>query len=312
MSSVNTKNETYPLSTGSHAYILPNKDSLGQHILGYYVSERNSGQPILYFHGNPSCRIEADDFHKAGDKLNICIIGVDRPGIGLSTVRPGCTLLDWPRDIQKLALHLGFSEFRVFGGSGGGPYALACAREIPEAVLKGTGVLAGLGPPECNSMGIGWAKWLAFNFNRWTPSWMLSLFLDRFLGRHARDPDQTYWRKIVIDGMLKTMPAKDQTLLTDEETESWISSIRESCLAGSDGYVLDTKSVLRAWPFDLRDITAKVQIWNGTDDTDTPIASARWMVSRLPNGKLKEFPSDTHFSLFCRRKEEVLQDLIEM
>jgi pimeloyl-ACP methyl ester carboxylesterase len=54
--------------------------------------------------------------------------------------------LDWPVDVVKLARHLGIhKKFTVYGGSGGGPYALACAYAIPER-LKGVGVVAGTGP----------------------------------------------------------------------------------------------------------------------------------------------------------------------
>ncbi|KAF2477249.1 alpha/beta-hydrolase [Lindgomyces ingoldianus] len=312
MASTYAGTKSSPLTAGSHAFILPCKHNLGHHVLGYHISGKTSGQPIFYFHGCPSSRLQADDFHKIGEKLNLCVIGVDRPGIGLSTFRPGYTLLDWPQDIQKLAAYLGFSEFRVFGGSGGGPYALACARELPGNVLKGTGILAGLGPPESGVKGLSWERWFGFIVNRWLPRWMLHFVIEKGLGRHARNPDQTQWRRFVIDGMIRKMCSKDQALLDEKETERMISDMRNCLISGSDGYVLDAKTILGPWPFDLRSVKAKVLLWNGTDDTDTPIYMARWMANQLPNGSLREFPGDTHFSIFFCRGEEVLKDLIEM
>jgi pimeloyl-ACP methyl ester carboxylesterase len=285
---------------------------MGYHGLGYHISGQPSGQPVFYFHGCPSSRLEADDFHEVARRLNVCIIGVDRPGIGLSTFRPGYTLLDWPKDIQKLASHLGFSAYRVFGGSGGGPYALACARDIPESVLKGTGVVAGLGPPQSVSRGLSWERWIGFTINRWLPHSMLHYVIEQGLGRHARDPDQTYWRKIVIDGIVKMMTAKERAVMDEEDVESMIIGMRDCFISGSDGYVLDSKTILGPWPFDLSSVKAHVRLWNGTDDTDTPIHMARWMANRLPKGHLREFAGETHFTIFKSRSEEVLTDLLEM
>ena len=49
---------------------------------------------------------------------------------------------------MALAKHLGLDSFKVYGRSGGSPYALACAYALPKDVLKATGVLFGLGQPE--------------------------------------------------------------------------------------------------------------------------------------------------------------------
>lgn len=243
------------LAAGSHFLSLP-----CNHKLSYYICENLSRQPIFYFHGCPSSRLEADDWHKMGFKMNLCIIGVDRPGIGLSTFRPGYTLLDWPNDVQKLADYLGLTEFRVFGGSGGGPYALACAHELPPSVLKGTGVLAGMAPPGAGFMGTSWDRWFAYNFNRWLPSWMLHFFIEQAIGCYAREPDQKFFRKLVIEGMIDTLPHKDRSLFDPEETERMISGTRECLISGSRGYVLDSKNMLGKWPFELKNITAKVII----------------------------------------------------
>lgn len=271
-----------------------------------------TGQPVFYFHGSPSSRTEADYFDTIGRKLDLCVIGVDRPGIGLSTFRPGYTLLDWPHDIQKLATHLGFEQFKVIGGSGGGPYALACAHELPENVLKGTGVLAGLAPPDAPYKNLSWDRLIAFIINRWSPRWLLHFIIENFLARHARNPDQTQWNKIMIDGIVKRTSPKDQALFDEEEIEKMSITFREACLSGVDGYVLDAQSILRRWPFGLRSIKGKVKIWNGTEDVNTPIHMARWMVDQLPNGSLREFDGDTHYSIFLRRSEEVMKDLSEM
>jgi pimeloyl-ACP methyl ester carboxylesterase len=78
----------------------------------------------------PGSRLEAGLLAAPAGQLGIRLIGVDRPGLGVSTYQPRRRLLDWPRDITALADHLALHWLAVLGLSGGGSYALACARSI--------------------------------------------------------------------------------------------------------------------------------------------------------------------------------------
>jgi len=62
--------------------------------LGYSEYGDPSGKPIFEFHGNPSSRLGSILFDEAARKLGIRIIGIDRPGMGLSDYKPGRKLLD--------------------------------------------------------------------------------------------------------------------------------------------------------------------------------------------------------------------------
>ncbi len=67
------------------------------------------------------------------------MIGIDRPGYGLSTPLPGRSIADWVPDGIAVADHLGIDRFVAVGVSTGGAYALALAALHPDRVL---GVLA--------------------------------------------------------------------------------------------------------------------------------------------------------------------------
>jgi pimeloyl-ACP methyl ester carboxylesterase len=58
------------------------------------------------------------------------LIGIDRPGMGLSQYQPRLRVRDWPRYVAEFADRLGIDSFAVVGFSGGGPFALACAHAI--------------------------------------------------------------------------------------------------------------------------------------------------------------------------------------
>lgn len=57
-----------------------------------------NGFPCLYFQGFPGARLHALDFDKIAKQSGCCLIGVDRPGQGLSTFNH-YTLSTWVDDI---------------------------------------------------------------------------------------------------------------------------------------------------------------------------------------------------------------------
>ena len=74
------------------------------------------------------------------------IIAPARPGYGQTDFVEGVTTLEnWPNDMVCLANQLSIDKFAVFGGSGGGPYALSCAWKIPERITC-AGIFASVGP----------------------------------------------------------------------------------------------------------------------------------------------------------------------
>lgn len=131
-------------------FTLPDSRKLGFSTYAPPDTPRNA-PTLLYFHGFPGSRIDARMFIPDSKTR---VIGIDRPGIGLSTFQKNRRLLDWPEDVMHLARHLGIKTFRVIGASAGGPYALACAHAIPGDILKATGVVCGSAPIQATMKGL--------------------------------------------------------------------------------------------------------------------------------------------------------------
>ena len=94
------------------------------------------GVPVIYLHGaigTPVRRTPELDALIAA--LGIHYIAVSRPGFGRSDPCPGRRIADFPADLEHLADRLGLGRFAVVGVSAGGPYALACARALPERAI---------------------------------------------------------------------------------------------------------------------------------------------------------------------------------
>jgi len=80
----------------------------------------------------------------AGGK-GLRLIGVDPPGYGGSTAQPGRRIADSATDARAIANALGITRLAVWGISGGGPIALACAALLPDLAFAAC-VFASLGP----------------------------------------------------------------------------------------------------------------------------------------------------------------------
>src|SRR5712692_11184617 len=93
-------------------------------ILGWADYGDPSGRPLMYFHGWPSSRLEAEWWDAPAREEGVRVISIDRPGIGLSTHRREYRFEDWPRDVAALARALGFEGLGSVGSSGGARTAL--------------------------------------------------------------------------------------------------------------------------------------------------------------------------------------------
>jgi pimeloyl-ACP methyl ester carboxylesterase len=65
---------------------------------------------------------------------HLLLIGIDRPGYGLSTPKSGRRLADWADDIAEFADRMRLSRFGVIGLSGGAPYGAMVAHALSDRV----------------------------------------------------------------------------------------------------------------------------------------------------------------------------------
>src|SRR2546421_3327181 len=101
--------------------------------------------PVLVHHGTPSSRHSYVRWIEDAAARDIKLIGYDRPGYGGSSPQPGRSVADCAGDVQAIADALGIERLAVWGLSGGGPHALACAALLPELVVA-SGLVASVAP----------------------------------------------------------------------------------------------------------------------------------------------------------------------
>jgi pimeloyl-ACP methyl ester carboxylesterase len=276
-------------------------------MLGYAEYGDPQGKPILEFHGNPSSRLGSELFDGTARSMGIRVIGIDRPGMGLSDYKPARRLLDWPDDVIELADALGFEKFPIVGGSGGVPATLACAYKIPER-LSAVGVLFGprpIGPPGATD---GWSRstrvqaFLERNGPFWVPRMAMSM-----VARIVRDNPEK-----ALSKMFKELPPLDRAAMDDPKVQQqYIKTICEAFRAGPDGVTLDKILTVKPWGFKLEDISIKVHLWHGEADTVVPPAMGRYLADTIPNCQAKFIPGEGHFSLLPNHAQEILEALVK-
>ncbi|NKF21063.1 alpha/beta fold hydrolase [Solimonas marina] len=245
--------------------------------LGYGEYGKHGGTALLLFHGTPGSRVfgrfdGADWIDAAG----LRIVTPERPGYGLSSPAPRRRIADWAADVEALADQLGIDRFHVAGGSGGGPYALACALRLPSRVQSATLFSSG-GPPEVMrlSKDMQGGNRIAFFAARYAP--LLLKALTSMTANAIRKQPQQYLRKLKAQ-----LPESDRALMDDGTLERTMMQLTEAYRQGGDGAYRDMRLVSQPWGLDLGTITVPVFLWHGEADNLVPVATARAFADMIP------------------------------
>jgi pimeloyl-ACP methyl ester carboxylesterase len=115
--------------------------------LGFAEFGDSVGVSCFAFHGLPSSRLMPGWMFPPAllATTGVRMIGVDRPGYGLSPLPQAAGFPDWPPAVDALADHLGIGRFAVLAPSLGSAFALACGPALADrlAVIV---IASGMGP----------------------------------------------------------------------------------------------------------------------------------------------------------------------
>lgn len=260
---------------------------LGVAEFGPATAERN----VVWFHGTPGARRQIPEAaRRIADERGVRIIGIDRPGVGLSTPHLYRNLIDFTHDLRVALERLGIDRFSTVGLSGGAPYALASAHEFPDRVPS-VGILGGVVPSGGEEGAHGGLVSLATRFKPLLPlmSEPLGALLTTFV-RVARPIASP-----ALDLYARFSPEGDRRVLSVPENKEMfiddlINSGRHSMRAAAYDAILFT----RYWGFDVRDLRVPVTWWQGDQDNIVPLAHAEHIVPLIPGAELRVRAGDGH------------------
>jgi pimeloyl-ACP methyl ester carboxylesterase len=264
--------------------------------VGYAEFGSPDGRPVLWCHGGPGNRLEAEAFAPAATEHGLRIVGIDRPGYGLSMPRPGRSILDWVDDGIAIAEQLDLPHFAAVGCSTGGAYALAMASVHPERVdaVVACCTLTDMSWPEGRAMmtgpaGIGRATAGIWN----APDRVVAITS----AEEVFGADGSGMLALSSDG--PPMPAADVALFTDPAIMPiLVNGMRESFTFGVQGYVDDRIADGVGWTtFDVSAVACPVVVLHGAADSIVPVEQARHTASLVSGATLCILPELGHFSI---------------
>ncbi|HAU0262652.1 TPA: alpha/beta hydrolase [Legionella pneumophila] len=267
--------------------------------LGFAEYGDKNGFPILFFHGLPGSRFEAGKLHLAALKVQVRLIGLDRPGMGLSSPQKNRTLLDWPEDIKEFATVLNLENLSIIGHSGGAPYVAACAYRIPEKLHKAV-IVSGMAPlthPKAISSLSKSQKQMTWMI-RYFP--MILKFMMKMSCKSLENPNQ-------LRKMLKQLPEVDAKIFENSDNKkSMVLSLKEAFRQNTSGVVEDFKLLLKPWGFDLEEIQCPFVVWQGGNDKQAPVKHAEIYAQQIPEAEYVLLEKEGHISLLYNYGEQIL------
>ncbi|MFZ6005270.1 MAG: alpha/beta fold hydrolase [Actinomycetota bacterium] len=250
-----------------------------------------SEQAIVWFHGTPGARRQIpEEARRIADERKVRIIGMDRPGVGLSTPHLYHRLIDFTVDLEIALDRLGLERCAMVGLSGGAPYALAAAFAFPDRVPR-VGILGGVVPSGGEEGTGGGLVSVATRFKPLLPLLIepLGSVLTTFV-RVARPIASP-----ALDLYAKFAPPGDQEVLARPDVkEMFLDDLLNSGRHGMRAAAFDAILFTRYWGFDVRELRVPVTWWQGDQDNIVPLAHAEHIVPLIPGAELRVRPGDGH------------------
>jgi len=293
--------ESTPVST--HTVTTPDGRSLE-----VFEAGNPDGPAVVAIYGTPSGGVVYEPHAAEAEARGIRFVSWTRPGYGASTSQPGRSVADFAPDATAVADALGIDRFVVWGVSGGGPHALACAALLGDRVTAAAS-LAGVAPYDAE--GLDWLEGMGAD--------NLEEFAAVLAGREALEPlletHRAAFASVTGQGLREQwatlLSAADAAVVTAELADYLVENVRAGLATGVEGWVEDDLAFVEPWGFALDAIAVPVLVWQGEQDRFVPPSHGRWLADHVPGADARLTAEDGHLTLMEHRVPEVHAWLLE-
>ena len=263
---------------------------------------RSNGQTVAYFdygqsddvvffhHGSPSAGPISPYIRRNADANGFRIIEVVRPGYGRSTAIPGRSVITASQINLEIADALGIENFAIFGGSGGGPHALASGHLAGNRCIAQL-IIAGIAPFDDPNF-----DFVAGMSEEVREKRLLALTsMEDF--EASLSEEATKMSSSNFDQIKEIFDVDPENPISGERILSIHAIWQYSSIQGSTGLRDDLLAFLKPWGFSLEEISSPVQLWAGTKDVNVPPAHADYLKREIPNSELLIVEDKNHSTI---------------
>ena len=265
------------------------------------------GAPVLVSGGTPNSRHLFGPWLADAERRGIRLISYDRPGYGRSTPAPGRPVAAGAEDVAAIAAALDIDRLRVWGYSGGGPYALACAALLPNlvAAVATVGSIAPYRAP-----GLDYFTGMGEDNVKDIQLYLSDPEAARQKGKQDREEMIRATPEEVAE-ILKTLLSPVDAAVVSGELGRFLSTSSADGLApGDQGWWDDGVAHLSPWGFELDSIKIPVKVWHGRHDQFVPFRHGQWLAENVPGAAAELSEEEGHLSLLAERIPDVHEWLL--
>ncbi len=261
--------------------------------LAYTTVGARDGTPAVAFHGTPGSRLFGRLLADHATRNDVSLHAFDRPGYGRSPPDPARSVRSTAALLPELLDDAGVASAALIAFSGGAPYALAAAEQVPERVRR-VDVVAGATPASLHdqtprpqrllsAMATRTPRLLAgsFRFQRWLAERGPSSLV---LGQYTGDP--------------ASVPEPAASAVVAEFVEAF-SNHRE-------GAVTEFRHTREPWGVEFDEIRVPVVFRHGTADSNVPIEGVRRLADRIPDASLDVVEGADHLQSLLRTRADAV------
>ena len=187
----------------------------------------------------------------------------------------------------------------VVGLSGGGPYALACAHQLPSRVV-GVGLLGSVLPVTGDEITAEGIVTLALRFHDILNMMRRPLGIGLWGFVQAVRP----FAYPLVLGFARIMPQGDRLVLSDREFQAiFVDNLVSGARRQFQAMVNDVVLLGKPWGFSLSDVTVPVRWWHGDADPFVPLERVQRAAALLPDVELRVRHGESHLGGFAAADE---------